>query len=184
AGLFGKTIGILGIGAIGSQTAAVAHAYGMKVLGLNRSGAVSSNVDKMYRTDQLHELLPQCDYVVNILPLTTETRHILAKTEFELMKDDAIYVNVGRGGTNDTSALISALENGKLAAAGLDVFEIEPLPSDDPLWQMEQVMITAHNAGMTRDYVNRVMDILTANIADYLQTGIPGHNLVDLDREY
>lgn len=183
-GLHGRTLGILGVGTIGRRTAEAAQALGMKVIGLSRSGDDCRNVDAMYKTEQLHELLPQCDYVVNILPLTAETRHIIADNEFSLMRDGAVYVNVGRGGTTDTSALVEALRSGKVAAAGLDVFETEPLPEGSPLWDMEQVIITAHNAGMTSDYVLRVLDILSENIKEYLTTGKPGRNLVDLDREY
>lgn len=184
SGLHGRTLGILGVGTIGRRTAAAAQSLGMRVIGLSRSGAECEHVETMYRTEQLHELLPQCDYVVNILPLTAETRHIITEPEFALMRDGAVYVNVGRGGTTDTLALVEALISGKVAAAGLDVFETEPLPMSSPLWDMDQVIITAHNAGMTHDYVPRVMDILSENIKNYLVTGKPGRNLVDLDREY
>jgi len=165
-GLHGRTLGILGVGTIGRRTAAAAQSLGMRVIGLRRSGAECEHVETMYRTEQLHELLPQCDYVVT------------------LMRDDVVYVNVGRGGTTDTLALVEALISGKVAAAGLDVFETEPLPMSSPLWDMDQVIITAHNAGMTHDYVPRVMDILSENIKNYLVTAKPGRNLVDLDREY
>ena len=182
--LNGKTLGILGVGAIGRQTASVAAALGMHVLGLNRSGRPCKCVDKMYKVEEIAMLLPQCDYIVNILPLTDHTYHLIGENEFIKMNRDAIYINVGRGGTTDTKALITALEQGYIAAAGLDVFEEEPLSRDSVLWQMEQVIITAHNAGMTPGYVDKVMDILSDNIGSYLQSGAPRRNVVDLKLGY
>jgi phosphoglycerate dehydrogenase-like enzyme len=138
----------------------------------------------MYNVEEIAMILPQCDYIVNILPLTDNTYHLIGENEFSKMNRDAIYINVGRGGTTDTKALITALEQGYIAAAGLDVFEEEPLSRDSVLWQMEQVIITAHNAGMTPGYVDKVMEILSDNIGSYLQSGAPRRNVVDLELGY
>ena len=142
-----KTIGIIGVGAIGKETARIAKAFGMTVLGVRRSGKPEDFVDQMYTTDQLSILLPQCDYVVITLPLTKETRHLFAEEQFNQMKSTSFLINIGRGEIVVEKDLISALQNGKIAGAGLDVFEKEPLSEDSPLWAMENVIITPHTAG-------------------------------------
>jgi phosphoglycerate dehydrogenase-like enzyme len=182
--MHGKTIGILGIGAIGSETARLAKAFGMKTLGLRRKAIPHESVDRMFDPSELHDLLSHCDYVVNTLPLTDETSHIIGREAFTFMKTDAFYVNIGRGRTTDTAALIDALASGRIAGAGLDVFEIEPLPAESLLWDMENVIITPHSSGSTSQYDNRVVDIFLENLQSYLQVGAPVRNLVDLDMQY
>ncbi len=183
--IHGKTIGIVGVGAIGKETAKLAQAFGMKVLGVRHSGKDSDHVDEMFTTEQLHHMLPHCDYVVNTVPLTPETRGMFGKKEFELMKDSSFFINIGRGETVEEKELIAALETGSIAGAGLDVFAKEPLEQDHPLWEMENVIITPHTAGSTEYYDRRVIeDIFIPNLKDYIAGKSPSINLVDFQKGY
>ncbi|MCB0046874.1 MAG: D-2-hydroxyacid dehydrogenase [Caldilineaceae bacterium] len=175
----GKTMLLIGVGAIGERTAEVARALGMRVLGLRRdpTQAVAA-VDAMYGQDALLELLPQADFVVLTVPLTHETNYMIGKAELQVMKRSAYIVNVGRGGTIDEEALITALEKGWIAGAGLDVTEVEPLRQDSPLWQMDNVIITAHYAGATPNYYERLTALFVDNLQRYL-AGEPLRNIVD-----
>jgi phosphoglycerate dehydrogenase-like enzyme len=173
----GKTMLILGYGSIGEHCAKVALSFGMKVIGLRRtkssrtSGSQNTSTPiseiQIETVDKLHGLLPKADYVVNILPFTQETLNFMAKHEFSLMKNSAVYVNVGRGNTTDEAALIEALKAGKIAAALLDVTVQEPLAPDSPLWDMANVIITPHYAGMRPDYASLAMDITLENLERY-----------------
>ncbi|MGF2614211.1 D-2-hydroxyacid dehydrogenase [Rossellomorea vietnamensis] len=183
--IHGKTIGIIGVGAIGKETAKIAQAFGMKVLGVRHSGKGSEHVDEMFRTEQLHEVLPRCDYVVNTVPLTPDTSGMFGKREFEDMKDTAFLINIGRGETVKEAELIEALQTKKIAGAGLDVFETEPLKKDSPLWEMENVIITPHTAGSTEFYNKRVIeDIFIPNLKEYISGNPPPVNLVDYRKGY
>lgn len=182
--IHGKVLGIIGVGAIGEEIARLAKAFNMRVVGVRRSGEDAPNVDQMYDLHGLHEVLAVSDYVVVTLPLTNETRHLFGRTEFECMKPTAYFVNVGRGGTTDTEALLAALKEGSIAGAGLDVFEQEPLPLDHPLWELEQVMITPHNAGLTSAYGERAFEILACNLQNYIEGREPSLNRVDLKKQY
>jgi len=179
-----KTIGILGIGAIGEETARLAKAFGMKVLGYRRTGQASPNVDCMFDSKGIIEMMSQSDYVVNTLPLTKETFGLMGADQFRHMKPTAFYINIGRGDTTDEDALVEALQGNLIAGAGLDVFVQEPLPKESPLWDLENVIITPHDAGETENYNDRVMKIFIPNLKDYLNGRKPGMNLVDLDLEY
>ncbi|MCM3587999.1 D-2-hydroxyacid dehydrogenase [Mesobacillus maritimus] len=183
--LHGKTLGIIGVGAIGKETAKIAKAFGMTVLGVRNSGQSEPYVDAMYLANELNEVLPQCDYVVVTLPLTDNTRQMFGTSQFQQMKPSTIFINIGRGQIVDEAALIEALENKKIAAAGLDVFEKEPLNENSPLWEMENVIITPHTAGSTEHYATRVIeDIFIPNLRGYLNNQIPFINVVDFKKGY
>ncbi|MGX4671017.1 D-2-hydroxyacid dehydrogenase [Cerasibacillus sp. JNUCC 74] len=180
-----QTIGIIGVGAIGLETAKIAKAFGMQVLGVRHSGKATDYVDKMYKPDQLDVVLPQCDVVVITLPLTKETTYMFTKDQFKQMKDTAILINIGRGPIVKEDDLIQALRQHEIAGAGLDVFTTEPLPEDSPFWEMEQVIITPHTAGSTKHYDERVIkDIFLPNLKRYLQGEVPHVNLVDYEKGY
>jgi phosphoglycerate dehydrogenase-like enzyme len=180
-----KTIGILGIGAIGKETAKIAKAFGMKVIGVRHSHKDEEYVDSMAVMDELHTVLPECDYVVNTLPLTNDTRNIFGAKEFSLMKPSAFFINIGRGETVVEKELIHALQEKQIAGAGLDVFEKEPLEETNPLWEMENVIITPHTAGSTEYYDKRVMeDIFIPNLKNYLNENKPSINLVNYGKGY
>lgn len=184
--LHGKTLGILGMGEIGIEIAKIARAFGMKVLGYRRSMQPISSVDILYPYGKqgLHDLLRCSDYIVNSLPLTSKTCKLIGSKEFSIMKPTAFYINVGRGETTDTDAMIQALKEGGIAGAGLDVFEQEPLPSDNPLWSLENVILTPHTSGLTMHYTERVMDIFIQDFKDYLNGRLPSINRVNLDLGY
>jgi phosphoglycerate dehydrogenase-like enzyme len=180
-----KTVGIIGVGTIGKETAKIAKAFGMTVLGVRRSGESEEFVDKMYTIDQLNTLLPECDYVVITLPLTKETRHLFTKEQFNQMKPTAFFVNIGRGEIVVEKDLIEALQNGVIAGAGLDVFEKEPLSEENPLWEMDNVIITPHSAGSTEFYNQRVLEnIFIPNLKTYVAGITPGINLISYAKGY
>jgi D-2-hydroxyacid dehydrogenase (NADP+) len=182
--LFGKTAVIVGTGAIGSETARIAKAFRMKTIGVSRSGKPLADFDQVYTTDHLPEAVSQGDFIINILPITDVTKHLFNESLFSDFKQGSYYINVGRGATTHTEALIDALNRGQLRGAGLDVFETEPLPQDHPLWAMEQVVITPHSAGATDQYADRIVNIFIENVNSYLSSGAPSLNLVNFERQY
>jgi phosphoglycerate dehydrogenase-like enzyme len=177
--LSGKTMLLVGVGAIGERTAQIASALGVRVLGVRRDPATgATGVAAMYHPDELLQLLPQADFVVLTVPLTEETHHLFGEQELRTMKKTAYLINIGRGGTIDEPALVRALQQGWIAGAGLDVFAEEPLPPDSPLWGMENVIVTAHYAGATPHYHERAMKIFLDNLRRYV-AGEPLRNVVD-----
>jgi phosphoglycerate dehydrogenase-like enzyme len=183
--IHGKTIGIIGVGAIGKETAKIAKAFGMKVLGVRNSLLPEEHVDEMYSTSELDSVLPQCDYVVSTLPLTSSTKGLFSSKQFQVMKRDAFFINIGRGEIVVEKDLIHALQTGEIAGAGLDVFEVEPLPESSPLWEMENVIITPHTSGSTEYYDRRVVeDIFLPNLRQYVNGEKPSINVVDFVKGY
>lgn len=177
--LAGKTMVLVGVGAIGRRTARMASALGMRVLGVRRDPAVGApGVEAMYGPDQLLDVLSEADFVVLTVPLTRETQGMIGERELRAMKPTAYIINIGRGHTIQESALIRALNEGWIAGAGLDVFESEPLPEDSPLWGMDNVIITSHYAGRTPHYVERALGIFLDNLRRY-RAGEPLRNVVD-----
>lgn len=191
------TVGIVGYGSIGREIGRLAHAFGMRVLAMRRTGgreretyripalqgAPDLEPDRTYLPDQLCEMLPQCDFVVLICPYTEETHHMIDEDAFRLMKPSAVLINIARGGVVDETAMIRALTEGRITGAALDVFEEEPLPLDSPLWTMDNVLVSPHVAGFTPHYHERVMGIFTANLARLLN-GEPLLNRVDRSAGY
>ncbi len=182
--LAGKTMLLLGTGAIGAYTAKLAEAFGVEVVGVRRSPEKSvEHIGEMVALADLHTALPDADFVALTLPLTNDTRHIIGEAELKLMKASAILVNIGRGGLIDEPALVRALQNGTIAGAGLDVFETEPLPQDSPLWKLENVIITPHMAGDTPHYDGRALEIFLNNLRRYVK-GEPLTHVVDKQAGY
>ncbi|WP_191566309.1 D-2-hydroxyacid dehydrogenase [Metabacillus idriensis] len=183
--IHGKTIGVIGVGAIGQETAKIAKAFGMTVLGVRHSGKPADFVDEMYTSDQLDLVLPQCDYVVVTLPLTNETRHLFKYSQFKIMKRSAFFINIGRGEIVAEEDMIEALQNEEIAGAGLDVFEKEPLGEKSALWGFENVIITPHTSGSTEYYNKRLIEtILIPNLKHYQAGEIPSVNLVSYEKGY
>jgi phosphoglycerate dehydrogenase-like enzyme len=182
--LAGCTLVLVGVGAIGRRTARIASALGMRVIGVRRNPARElPEVDRMVGTDQILDVLPEADFVVLTIPLTADTRHLLDARAFEKMKPSAYVINIGRGGTIDEEALVQALRSGAIAGAGLDVFASEPLPADSPLWEMENVIITAHYSGSTPHYDERALKIFIDNLERFV-AGLPLRNVVDKQAGY
>ncbi|WP_100407033.1 D-2-hydroxyacid dehydrogenase [Bacillus solitudinis] len=180
-----KTIGIIGVGEIGKETAKIAKAFGMTILGVRHSGKTEEFVDEMHKPDQLASVLPRCDYVVVTLPLTKDTYHFFGTEQFNQMKPSAFFINIGRGEVVVERELIAALHSGQLAGAGLDVFETEPLDEASPLWGFENVIITPHTSGSTEYYDERVIEnIFIPNLKQYINGESPTINVVDFTKGY
>ena len=177
--LAGRTMLLIGVGAIGGRTAEVAAALGMRVWGVRRDPSIGApGVQAMYAPEQLLDVLPKADFVVITAPLTAETRAMIGEPELRAMKSTVYIINIGRGGTIQEDVLVRALREGWIAGAGLDVFATEPLPADSPLWEMENVIITGHYAGMTPCYDERALAIFLENLHRY-RAGHPLHNIID-----
>jgi len=163
--LGGKTLLIVGLGGIGSRLAMLAKAFGMKVIATKRDLSKGPGAaDEVYRPDELKELLPRADFVALTCPLTPDTRNLIDRAALAAMKPWAYLVNVARGGCVDEPALLAALQGGQIAGAAIDHFWDEPLRSDSPFWDMENVLITPHTAGETRRYEENLLDILLENL--------------------
>ena len=175
------TIGIVGLGSIGKEIALTARHFDMKILGMKRTPDNVDFIDRLYLPSELDEFLPQLDYVVLILPDTAESRDFITIRELNLMKKSAVLVNVGRGATVNQKDLIAALDSERIGGAILDVFEEEPLPSDSPLWSMENVMLTPHNSAYS--FPEQVTDIFCENYMSFVN-GSPLDCVVDFNRGY
>jgi len=181
--LAGATCGILGMGAIGEAVAQKAKAFGMHVLGVQRTPKPCEHADEVLGTGETARVLAESDYVVVILPLTPETRGSLGREMLEHMKPEAVLVNMARGGIVDEAALADLLRDGSLRGAALDVFEEEPLPAESPLWEIPNLVVTPHVAGFSRDYLPDVFEIFADNVRR-LERGEPLRNEVDRARGY
>lgn len=169
--LWGKTLGIVGLGNTGLAMAALGKAFGMKVIGYRRSaGDLPGNVDRMLSTDagdSLDPLLEESDVIMLAAPLNDDTYHLFSRQEFERMKNDAYLINMARGQLIDQEALISALNSGDIAGAGLDVTDPEPLPTDSSLWEMPNVVITPHMTPKLPSRTQFSIDLIIENLRRY-----------------
>jgi phosphoglycerate dehydrogenase-like enzyme len=183
--LQGQIVLVAGTGDIGCAVAQRAAAFGMRVNGLRRRADASPppGFERVFAIVDLHAALADADHVVVTLPDTPSSRGLFDAAAFAAMKPGAAIYNVGRGPVIDTAALISALESGHLAGAGLDVTDPEPLPASSPLWAMENVLITAHTSGATPRYWERQADLIADNIRRIQRGDVP-RNLVDLEAGY
>ncbi|MEH7238579.1 D-2-hydroxyacid dehydrogenase [Bacillus sp. JJ1562] len=182
--LHGKTIGILGVGAIGGEIARLAKAFNMKTIGLNRSGKKHEFIDEMVQFDGLHYICETADFLVSVLPSTDETKYILNDTHFNRMKKDANFINIGRGDLVKEEVLLQAIKSKKISHAVLDVFEQEPLPSDHPYWILENVTVTPHISSKSKFYQPRSFEIFEQNLHIFRQGGSDFINKIDLNRGY
>jgi D-2-hydroxyacid dehydrogenase (NADP+) len=176
-----KLLGIVGFGTIGQSLARKAKAFGMKVMATKnrvKRGEKIKYVDRLLPKEKFREFLCTADFVVLTVPLTKETYHMIGAKELDCMKDTAILINAARGGVIDEKALIDALVQKKIAGAGLDVFEEEPLSPKSKLWDLENVIITPHVAGNRSDYFKKVGEIFRINLNRFLSRK-PLLNLVD-----
>jgi phosphoglycerate dehydrogenase-like enzyme len=163
------TLGIVGLGGIGSAVAQRAAAFDMRVIAVDARRTDRPNgVSELWPSDQLPRLLAESDFVVICAPETPETRGLFGADAFTAMKRTAHLINIGRGKIVQLDALIAALRAGEIAGAGLDVFEIEPLPADNPLWGMDNVIITPHVAGFGPHIGERRQQVLFENIRRFL----------------
>ncbi|MDR0858740.1 MAG: D-2-hydroxyacid dehydrogenase [Oscillospiraceae bacterium] len=182
--LAGTTIGILGAGTIGTETARIAKVFEMNTIGLATTSAPRKYFDKIYTSEDADKLYAESDFVVNILPYTALTRKFVNAASFGQMKKSAVYISVGRGPTTDNDALLKALSRGTIARAGLDVTDPEPLTDGHPMWSAPNLYITPHFAGSTQFYAERAAEIFLENLKAYVAEGKPTRNIVDLSAGY
>jgi phosphoglycerate dehydrogenase-like enzyme len=177
----GRTLGIIGLGAIGTEVATRARAFGMTIIGTRRSyqpGHDHPAVDELRGADDLHDVLARCDAVVMSAPGTPETENLFDKDAFAAMKPGALFCNVGRGSVVDEAALIDALESGHLGGAILDVTREEPLPADDPLWDAPNIWISPHSSASQERYTEKLLALFGDNLGRF-RRGEPLRNVVD-----
>jgi phosphoglycerate dehydrogenase-like enzyme len=191
--LRGKTLGVIGYGSIGRETARIGHALGMTILALKRNpeerqdtGWSPPNIGdpegrlpaRWYGPDGYVELLQNSDFVTVTLPATPATRQVIGRREIAAMRPHAYIVNIGRGEVIDQGALIEALREKRIGGAGLDVFEREPLEADSPLWDFENALLTPHMSGSFKGYNSACCELFAANLARFVE-GEPLLNVVD-----
>ena len=180
----GKTAMIVGAGHIGSLIGQYAQALGMKTIGVRRSQTPTANMDQMVTMDQLADHLKDADFVINVLPETPATVGLFDEQLFQAMSKRAVYINVGRGKTTKTADLVTALQQQTIAGASLDVTDPEPLSADSALWQMDNVIITPHNAGNSVHYGERAFKIFRKNLKSYAENGEVAINEVNFQLGY
>ena len=176
-----STLGVVGLGGIGAETARRGLAFGMRVLGVDPAATDALPGVTRWRLDRLDEMLGQSDFVVIAAPHTPETYKLFNRARLRRMKRAAYLINVGRGVIVDLADLTAALQAGEIAGAGLDVFEVEPLPPEHPLWKMENVMITPHTAAASPRVPERHLATLLDNLRRFV-AGEPLRNVVDKQR--
>ena len=181
--LTGKTALVVGLGTIGQDVARLAKAVGLRVIGIRGHPSGDEPVDEVLTPDQLHEALPQADFVCLHLPLTAKTRHTIGPEEFALMKESAFLINTARGGVLDEIALLQALQTNQIAGAFCDVFRQEPLPPDSPLWEQENLVISAHASDSIVGWENYFAKAFIDNLDRWL-AGEPLERVADHERGY
>lgn len=165
----GKTLGIIGLGAIGERIASYGRAFDMTVIGTKRRPETAPDaVDEAFPPDELFEVLKRSDYLVVACPLTEETRGLLGRKELTAMKSDAVLINIARGEIVDEDALTRVLQQNVIRGAALDVFSEEPFPDDSPLWNLSNVVMTPHMAGSTPAKSERIAEIFATNFDAYV----------------
>lgn len=184
----GKIMGVVGYGEIGQECARLAKGLGVKIYAVRRKPELSANdpiLDRIFPSDQLKDMLKEVDVVLAAAPLTPDTKHMIGEEEFRAMKPSAIVMNVGRGPVIDEAALIRALQEKRVAAAALDVFEVEPLPKDHPFWEMENVLLSPHCTDRTHDpdWLDLSTQCFVDNFNRYSK-GQPLENVVDKKAGY
>jgi phosphoglycerate dehydrogenase-like enzyme len=178
-GLRSKTVGIVGLGHIGREVARLSKAFGMRVVATRRSVGQATSaryVDLLLPSEQLPRLLAESDFVVICVPLTPETDGLIGEEKLRMMKPDAYLINVARGKVVDEEALVKALEEKRIAGAGLDVFATEPLPADSKLWELPNVILSPHISGGMEDYLAQATKVFCENLRRYLS----GRRLVNV----
>lgn len=184
--LEGRTVTIVGLGAIGRATARRARGFGVRIVGIRRSwepGAFDPDVDELAGPDALHEVLGRSDVVILAAPGTAGNRDLFDRAAFRAMKPGGIFVNVARGTLVDEDALVEALADGHLAAAAIDVAKVEPLPADSRLWDTPNLYISPHSSTTNDGYAQRGCELFYRNLGHYVR-GEPLENVVDMSTGY
>jgi phosphoglycerate dehydrogenase-like enzyme len=185
----GKTVCFIGYGPIARRAATLCRALGMRTLAVRaslsgqQSGLSEDPIERFYPLSDLNAALSDSDYVVIAAPRTPRSEGMIGREQLAAMKPGAVLINVSRGALVDEAALITALQAGKLAGAGLDVFTQEPLPTTSPLWTIPNVLITPHVSGSNPHYHQRATELFRDNLARFLR-GEPLRNVVNVERGY
>ncbi|MBF7016718.1 phosphoglycerate dehydrogenase [Staphylococcus durrellii] len=182
--LKGQSIMFLGTGSIAQRTAQLAKAFGVRIIGVNTTGKQVDNFDETYNMEEVEQVIGYADIVINTLPQTTKTTHLLSKRHFELMKDTALFINVGRGSVVKNEVIIEVLQNKIIRHAYLDVFENEPLSQDSKFYDIDNISITAHISGNNTEYSDEVTDIFIDNLKSFLNKDGTIENEVDISKGY
>ncbi|HEV7932474.1 MAG TPA: D-2-hydroxyacid dehydrogenase [Actinomadura sp.] len=183
--LAGRRALVVGLGAIGRETARVFSALGVEVWGAGRPGRSYDvpGVSRHLLYTELASALPRTDVLVLAVPLTAETKGLIGETELRLLPEGALIVNMARGSVIDEEALVSVLRDGHLGGAALDVFATEPLPPESPLWGMDNVLVSPHSAATVAEENARITEVFTGNLRRWLD-GLPLRNVFDPVRGY
>lgn len=181
--LFGKTLAVIGTGNIGQNIARLARAFGMRVVGCRRTDQPCPQVDQIYPLKNLHAMLGEADYIAVAAPSTVRTDGMLGSPEFKAMKQGVVYINVSRGTIAQEPALLNALQSGHVAAAGLDVFAVEPLAANHPFWKMPNVLVSPHYSGETMNLSAQPSQRFARNLNAWL-TGDELEGRVNLEQGY
>ncbi|TWC76374.1 phosphoglycerate dehydrogenase-like enzyme [Rhizobium sp. SJZ105] len=169
--LHGKTVCILGLGKIAEYLARYCRVLGMRVTAISDGRQCAENVDEIFPRSRIGDAVAEADFLVVLVPLTPATRHIVNESVLSRMKANAFVINVARGGCVDEAALHAALSSGRIAGAALDVFETEPLPSGNPLWDLPNVIVTPHVGGFADIYLEQCFPIVHENLKAYAGGG-------------
>ena len=176
--LLGKEVLVVGVGSIGRKIAQVLGAFGLKVAGVGRHHREDTDFGVIYSGDELNTQLTSADFVVVVCPSTPQSRGMFGAAQFEAMKSSARLINIARGEILDESALIDALKTQQIAGAALDVYTEEPLPADNPLWGMDNVIVSPHMSGDFYEHYDVMAQIFLDNLDRY-RNGKPMLNIID-----
>ena len=163
-----RKVAILGLGAIAEHMARTFKALGMTVYGISRTDRPVEGIDKVFSRDNMAEAVADVDFLIALVPYSEDTDKIINADTFKAMKPSACLINVARGGVVDETALIEALNNGEITAAGLDVYEVAPLPDESPLWDMDNVFMTPFTGGRSDMYAERILTVIEPNLRAYV----------------
>ncbi|MBE6032991.1 MAG: D-2-hydroxyacid dehydrogenase, partial [Clostridiales bacterium] len=166
---FNKTVGVVGVGSIGTEVCRKCKALGMRVVGAKRTRIEAPYLDQCFTMDEVDQLFAQSDFIVLTCPLTPETTHLINENSLKGMKPNAVVINLARGAVVDHEALVKALDDRIIAGAGLDIFETEPLPADSPLWDHENIIISHHTAPKTPYLMDRAVKVVGENLVPFLK---------------
>ena len=193
-----RTLGVVGYGSVGREIARLAQAFGMQILAIKRdlrnledmsfrlegTGDPKADIpERIYPVAALHSFLTECDVVVLTTPLTSETTNLIDAQALNAMRNDALLINVSRGGIIAEADLVNALQEGEIGGAALDVFQEEPLPDTSPLWELPNVILSPHVSGFTPHYDDRATDLFAENLRRFI-VGEDLINVVDRKRGY
>jgi len=163
-----RKVVILGLGSIAEHMAKTFKALGMIVYGISRTDRPVDGVDKIFSRENLNEAVADADFLVALVPYDLDTDKIINAETFKAMKSSAFLINVARGGVVDEAALIEALRDGEIAGAGLDVYEVSPLPGESPLWDFDNVFMTPFTGGRSDMYAERILTVIEPNLRAYI----------------